>query len=142
MTGRSLVPPLRDASAEIRAPNETLGYELAGNAALFEGDLKLVRNLPPVGNGEWQLFDIARDPGETQNLRAAQPADFQRLLAAYQRFEVEDGVLPLPEGYQPQRQVTINALRRVILPQLLWPAVAVSIFTILWVLIRRRRRRA
>ena len=142
MTGRSLVPLLRDASAEIRAPNETLGYELAGNAALFEGDLKLVRNLPPVGNGEWQLFDIARDPGETQKLRAARPEDFQRLLAAYQRFEVEDGVLPLPEGYQPQRQVSINAFRRVILPQLLWPAVAVSIFTILWVLIRRRRRRA
>jgi arylsulfatase/uncharacterized sulfatase len=142
MTGRSLVPLLRDTAAEIRAPNETLGYELAGNAALFEGDLKLVRNVPPVGNGEWQLFDIARDPGETQDLRAARPADFQRLLAAYQRFEAEDGVLPLPEGYRPQRQVTINALRRVILPQLLWPAVAVSIFTILWVLIRRRRRRA
>lgn len=140
MTGRSLLPLLRDTTARIRAPGETLGYELAGNAALFEGDLKLVRNLPPVGNGEWMLFDIARDPGETRDLRAARPEDFQRLLEAYQRFESEDGVQPLPKGYTPQRQVSLNALRRVILPSLLWPAIVIVFLTLLWRVLRRRRR--
>lgn len=140
MTGRSLLPLLRDTTARIRAPGETLGYELAGNAALFEGDLKLVRNLPPVGNGEWMLFDIARDPGETRDLRAVRPEDFQRLLEAYQRFESEDGVQPLPEGYTPQRQVSLNALRRVILPSLLWPAIVIVGLTLLWRVLRRRRR--
>ncbi len=140
MTGRSLVPLLRDTTAQIRRPGETLGYELAGNAALFEGDLKLVRNLPPVGDGQWQLFDIARDPGETQDLRFSRPEDFRRLLEGYQRFEIEDGVRPLPEGYTPQRQVSLNALCRVILPQLIWPAVVTVGLTILWLLIRRRRR--
>ena len=28
-----------------------LGYELSGNAALFRGDYKLVRNLAPTGDG-------------------------------------------------------------------------------------------
>jgi len=140
MTGRSLVPMLRDISAQIREPRETLGYELAGNAALFEGDLKLVRNLPPVGDGRWQLFDIARDPGETRDLSVSRPEDFRRLLAAYQRFEIEDGVQALPEGYTPQRQVSLNAARRVILPQLAWPAAITVGLALLWLIIRRRRR--
>ena len=142
MTGRSLVPLLRDTTAQIRGTDETLGYELAGNAALFGGDLKLVRNLPPIGDGQWRLFDIARDPGETRDLRSARPEDFRRLLEAYQKFEVEDGVQALPEGYTPQSQVSLNALRRVILPQLIWPATIIAVFTILWLLLRRRRRPA
>ncbi len=142
MTGRSLVPLLRDTNSKIRGIDETLGYELAGNAAMFGGDLKLVRNLPPVGDGRWQLFDIARDPGETKDLRSTQAEDFQRLLQAYQRFEIDDGVQALPEGYTPQRQVSFNALRRVILPQLIWPAAITVVLTILWLLLRRRRRPA
>ena len=142
MTGRSLVPLLRDTTAQIRGTDETLGYELAGNAALFGGDLKLVRNLPPAGDGQWRLFDIARDPGETRDLRSARPEDFRRLLEAYQRFEVEDGVQTLPEGYTPQRQVSLNALRRVILPQLAWPAAVTVVLTIIWLIARRRRRSA
>lgn len=142
MTGRSLVPLLRDTNSKIRGIDETLGYELAGNAAMFGGDLKLVRNLPPVGDGRWQLFDIARDPGETKDLRSTQAEDFQRLLEAYQRFEIDDGVQALPEGYTPQRQVSLNALRRVILPQLIWPAAITVVLTILWLLLRRRRRPA
>lgn len=142
MTGRSLVPMLRDTNAKIRGIDETLGYELAGNAAIFGGDLKLVRNQPPVGDGQWQLFDIARDPGETRDLRSIRPDDFQRLLEAYQRFEIEDGVQALPEGYTPQQQVSLNALRRVILPQLIWPAASIVVLTILWLLLRRRRRPA
>lgn len=142
MTGRSLVPLLRDTNSKIRGIDETLGYELAGNAAMFGGDLKLVRNLPAVGDGRWQLFDIARDPGETKDLRSTQAEDFQRLLEAYQRFEIDDGVQALPEGYTPQRQVSFNALRRVILPQLIWPAAITVVLTILWLLLRRRRRPA
>ncbi len=142
MTGRSLVPLLRDTNSKIRGIDETLGYELAGNAAMFGGDLKLVRNLPAVGDGRWQLFDIARDPGETKDLRSTQAEDFQRLLEAYQRFEIDDGVQALPEGYTPQRQVSLNALRRVILPQLIWPAAITVVLTILWLLLRRRRRPA
>ncbi len=144
LAGRSLVPVLRGQSSSVRSPNDTLGYELAGNAALFAGDLKLVRNQPPVGNGEWQLFDIARDPGETRDLRSSQPADFARLLAAYGKFERDEGVLPLPAGYEPRQQVTRNALRRVILPSLLWPGLGVlAIILVVGTLIvlRRRRRR-
>lgn len=139
LQGKSLLPVLQGRAERNRSELEPVGYELAGNAALFAGDLKLVRNLPPVGSGEWQLFDIARDPGETRDLRQRHPEDFARLLAAYQAFEREEGVLPLPAGYEPREQVTRNALRRVVLPQLLWPSVGALLLLALWVGWRRRR---
>jgi arylsulfatase/uncharacterized sulfatase len=142
LAGRSLLPVLRGVADRVRMPTDPIGYELAGNAALFAGDLKLVRNQPPVGNGEWQLFNIARDPGETRDLRAVQPEEFARLLDAYRRFERDENVLPLPEGYEPRRQVTLNALRRVILPSLAWPGIAVLIAGLgVWIWWRRRRAR-
>lgn len=140
VSGRSLLPILRGEATRNRLDDDTLGYELAGNAALFSGDLKLVRNMPPVGDGAWQLFDIASDAGETRDLRTERPEDFRRLLAAYQKYERDEGVLPLPKGYEPREQVSENAFRRVILPQLLWPALGLLLLTALWVAIRRRRR--
>lgn len=141
LQGKSLLPVLQGLAERSRGEAETVGYELAGNAALFAGDLKLLRNLPPVGSGEWQLFDIARDPGETRDLRASRPEDFARLLAAYRAFERAEGVLPLPQGYEPREQVTRNALRRVVLPALLWPLVGVLALLMLWSAWRWRRRR-
>src|SRR3546814_4821307 len=67
VTGRSLVPMLEGAADGVHG-DAPLGYELAGNAALFRGDFKLVRNLPPIGDGGWRPYDIRTDPGETRDL--------------------------------------------------------------------------
>jgi arylsulfatase A-like enzyme len=138
-TGRNLLPLLRGETDRVRAPDETVGYELAGNAALFQGDLKLVRNLPPVGDGRWRLFDIAADPGETRDLAPVRPLEFTAMQAAWERWAAEHGVLPMPEGYQPRRQVLINALRFVYLPMLAWAAAGLAVCGIAWSLWRRRR---
>ena len=142
ISGKSLLPVLRGTTVSVRGPQDAVGFELAGNSALFAGDLKLVRNMPPVGNGDWQLFDIAADPGETRDLRATRPREFERLRAAYQKFEHDDRILPLPEGYEPRAQVSQNALRRVILPALLWPTIAVGAIGLAWWWISRRRKRS
>ena len=77
------------------AREEPVGYELMGNAALFDEDLKLVRR-----NGEpWRLFDIARDPAETENLARTRVADFERLVRQYESYEVRTGVVRVPEDY-------------------------------------------
>lgn len=63
-------------------------------SAIRHGDWKLIEFFE---TGERELFDLRRDPGETQNLAAAEPQradELQRLLAAW-REEV-DARLPTP----------------------------------------------
>jgi arylsulfatase/uncharacterized sulfatase len=116
LTGHSLVPMLGGGDIGVRAADEPLGYELAGNAVLWRGNLKLVRNLPPYGDGRWHLFDIVADPGETADLAAARPADFAALQADYAAWAQANGVLAMPPGYSAPQQIMDNAWN-----DLFWP---------------------
>ena len=89
---------------------DAVGYELTGHAAFFQDGYKLVRNLPPVGDGEWHLHNILSDPGEAVDLRDAEPARFQGMLSGYERFAREHGVMPLPDGYTQSGQLLSNFL--------------------------------
>ncbi len=111
MIGRSLLPLLEGRADLVYEESDAVGTELAGHAALFLGDYKIVRNRGPVGDGEWRLYDIVRDPGETLDLSAAQPIRLQRMLARYQAYAERNGVLPVASDYDAQRQVAINGLR-------------------------------
>ena len=143
-SGRSLLPVLADPTQRVRRPDEALGYELAGNKALFKGDLKLVLNRPPIGDGQWHLYDLRTDPGETQDLRERQPQVFAALQAEYDTWAAAHGVLPMPEGYNPVRQVVINTVFNYWLPSYGPMAAAtlgaLALATGWW--LRRRRRRA
>jgi len=142
LSGHSLLPVLRGTAQRHRPMDEPQGYELAGNAALFKGDLKLVRNLPPMGDGRWRLYDIARDPGETLELSASRPAEYRSMIEDYARFERDNGVLPMPADYDPRQQVLRNALRNVILPAALPPMLVALAVLGGWLWFRRRRRQA
>ena len=105
MAGYSLVPQLEGMPASVHPATLPLGYELAGNAVVFEGDWKLVKNLPPYGDGRWALYDITRDPGEVTDRSRAEPARFAAMQAAYATYARRDRVLPMPPGYRAPRQV-------------------------------------
>ncbi|MEM8767620.1 MAG: arylsulfatase [Pseudomonadota bacterium] len=111
ITGRDLGPILRGDVDRVYEAGESVGYELTGHAALFQDELKLVRNLPPLGDGEWHLYDTVRDPGETRDLKADLPERFQAMLAAYASFEEDNKVLPIPPDYSQTGQLIINMLR-------------------------------
>ncbi len=111
ITGKDLGPIVRGEVERVYEETDAVGYELTGHAALFQGEFKIVRNLPPLGDGEWRLYDIVRDPGETRDLKTDMPDRFQTMLAAYARFEEENQVMPIPPGYNQTRQVLINLLR-------------------------------
>ena len=119
MTGANLWPVLSGKADSIHSPDQAIGYELSGNAAVFRGDYKLVKNLPPTGTGEWHLYDIARDPGETRDLEAAMPALFKALQADYAAFTKRDQVLPMPAGYTAEAQINRNGFNRSVRPKLL-----------------------
>lgn len=119
MMGSSLVPMLVGAADSVHPDTQSIGYELSGNAALFRGDYKLVKNLPPTGHGEWHLYDIVRDPGETRDLAAAMPGLFRTMQADYAAFAARDQVLPMPAGYTAAQQINDTAFDSTVKPKLL-----------------------
>jgi arylsulfatase/uncharacterized sulfatase len=112
MDGMSLRPLLEGGAEPVRGPDSPLGIEVSGNAALYRGDYKIVRDMPPLGDGSWRLYDIVRDPGETRDLSTADPGRLKAMLADYAAYEARVGVAPLPPDYNTQKQLTANVLVR------------------------------
>lgn len=110
MTGRSIKPVLDGVSARTYSENDAIGFETSGQAALYKGRYKLVRNLPPHGDSTWRFFDIASDPGETVDLSDEMPLVKEDLMQEYRLYAERVGVLELPEGYQVERAIGRNML--------------------------------
>lgn len=143
LVGQSLLGLLRGSVAAVRGQEQPLGYELSGNAALFKGSLKLMRNMPPLGDGLWHLYDLATDPGETQDLSTKLPQEFAAMQVDYANYENANQVLPMPSGYTPQKQVMINSISRYWVPVYGKQAAAVLIGVLAlltWWVVRRRRK--
>lgn len=138
ITGSSLLPVLSLQAERTHAADKPIGYELAGNAALYKGDYKLVRNLPPLGDGKWHLYDILRDPGETADLRESDPARYTQMLADYAAYEKANNVLPMPEGYSYIEQA-MSYSRQTLLARW-WPRwLAIPVLIVFLVALWRRR---
>ncbi|HWR79565.1 MAG TPA: sulfatase-like hydrolase/transferase [Pseudomonas sp.] len=139
MIGTSLLPVLQGKAEQTHGSDKPIGYELSGNAALFKGAFKLVKNLPPIGDGQWHLFNISQDPGETDDLQQQMPELFAEMQADYAAYATANRVLPMPEGYEPLQQVQINALVKGILPRLALPLLFVLLGIAGLVYLRRRK---
>ena len=112
MTGRSLAPVLRGELASVYGPNDIRAIEVSGNSALYKGDWKITRSMPPVGDAQWRLFNMIEDPGETLDLSAAEPDIMADMLASYAAYADSVGVLEMPEGYNSLEQILKNSTER------------------------------
>jgi arylsulfatase len=109
MAGRSMVPMLSGAAASIHPQDEAIGYEAAGGAAVYQGDDKLVRSVPPYGDGKWRLYDLKADPTESRDLTASQPALAKSLIDAFASYVRKNGVVIVPDDYDVMKQGQKNA---------------------------------
>ncbi|MEO1404954.1 MAG: arylsulfatase [Pseudomonadota bacterium] len=75
------------------SPRTSYGAELFGNGAYREDDWKITLITPPQGSGKWELFNLAVDPGETNNLAASEPDRLTQMIAAYNAYEEANGVI-------------------------------------------------
>jgi arylsulfatase A-like enzyme len=135
IAGVSLVPLLQGQAQQVRDAHTPLGYELSGNAALFKGDYKLVKNLAPIDDGSWRLYNLRTDPAEAHDLGGSQPAVLAELERDYAAWASAHGVLDMPPGYNPQTQVLINSIYHYWLPQYgPWGAglIALALFAWAW----------
>ncbi len=111
MIGKSLLPLTNGDADRVYSEDETVGYELSGNAALFQGDYKIVLNRGPVGDSQWHLFNIVTDPGETDDLKKKMPEKFTAMMEAYRRYAADNNVLPVPDNYDQHMQCRKYAIR-------------------------------
>jgi arylsulfatase len=83
--GKSFMPILRGEAERVR-DNEGVGYELFEMKAYIRGDWKLLRLPEPFSTGEWQLFDISKDPGEIHDVSDEYADVKAEMIAAWQDY--------------------------------------------------------
>lgn len=98
MRGRSIIGMLSGDMKEVYGSNEAVGGEMGGGKWLRLGDYKIVFAPPPFGKGEWELFDLSKDVGETDDLSKKHPKKFKELMTAYERYADEVGVVQTAGG--------------------------------------------
>ena len=118
ITGHSLFPIIQKDTNQIYAPDETIGMEAAGQAALFKGDYKLVKNGKPYGDAIWRMYNLKKDPGETKNLSKSNPKLFNELKVDYKNYVTKYNVLEMPDDYETLEEIT-NKVRRSLIPWLI-----------------------
>ncbi|MEO1027990.1 MAG: arylsulfatase [Pseudomonadota bacterium] len=112
ITGRSLMPVLTGEAESVYGAQDTRVIEVSGNSALYLGDYKITRSMPPVGDGTWKLFNMKIDPGETQDLSEVLPDVKIALTDAYADYAAEMGVLEMPDGYDTSKAILENTMTR------------------------------
>lgn len=140
MTGKDLTSILKGEADKVYSEEDYVGYEVAGNIALFNMDYKLVMNRGPLGDSEWYLYDIVNDPGETKDLKDENPVQFQKMLNLYQSYARENGVQAVPEHYSQDVEIGQKMFRNSrgdALVVIILVAVTVSIF---WLFAWQRKK--
>ena len=117
---------LRGEVETVYADDDIRAIEVSGNTALYKGDYKITRSMPPGGDGTWALFNMVNDPGETTDLRDVEPAIMTDMLSAYGEYAQEVGVLEMPEGYHSLEQILDNTTAR-LLKQYRWQLIGVLV---------------
>jgi hypothetical protein len=95
-----------------------------------------------VGDGQWYLYDIKHDPGETKDLKTEMPEVFKVMQADYAAYAKSNDILAMPDGYNPVRQVVINSFVNYWIPAYKTPVlVSLLAMTLAALAVFRLRRR-
>ena len=91
--GTSMVPMLTGKADTIRGADDYLAWEFFDWRAVRLGNWKATWIAEPFGAGDWQLFDLAKDPGESQDLADQHPDVTQDLANKWDSYADEVGVV-------------------------------------------------
>ena len=93
MRGKSLKGILTGSTKAVYAANDLVGGEMVNGKWMRQGNYKAVSVAPPYGSGDWQLYNVVEDPGETSDLAQQQPEKLKKLQAAWDRYAKDVGVV-------------------------------------------------
>ena len=92
LAGKSLLPVLYGQSSADTATRD-FGWSAYGMDAYRQGSWKTLRLPEPYGNGDWQLYDLATDPGEIHDLAAEYPERVGLMAKAWDSYAELNGVI-------------------------------------------------
>ncbi len=96
MLGRSLLERWHGGAVSAYDSGEIVAYEVYGRRSAVRGPWKVLLQEAPYGTGEWQLYNLEEDLGEQIDLSETHPEIKTALIAGWQRFAEEVGVI-LPD---------------------------------------------
>jgi arylsulfatase len=91
--GHSMTESLNNSKKSIYSADEYVGGEMFGGRWLRKGDYKAILVPKPYGNEQWRLFNVVKDPGETNDLAKQKPKLLKELQQAWDQYADETGVV-------------------------------------------------
>jgi arylsulfatase len=101
ISGKSLLPHLRNQQLAVYDADDINGWELFGRQAIRQGSWKMVTQAPPFGNGKWQLFNLDDDPAETSDLAAENRDRVAALAVLWQDYKTRNNIILPINGENP-----------------------------------------
>lgn len=103
--GTSLMSYLNQKASLVHPEDKAHVWELYGRIGVRKGQWKGLKLEPPFGTGQWELYDLATDLGEQNNVAANHSELVTEMEKLWQAYATENNVvLPknfIPYGYLP-----------------------------------------
>lgn len=96
MQGESMLAYLAGSAERVHADDYVTLLSNWGRAHLRRGDWKIATLEPPFVEADFELYNLADDPGETTNLAAEEPEKYRELIELWRAKRREYGII-LPE---------------------------------------------
>jgi arylsulfatase len=93
LIGKSWIPVLNGQVTSPRNDKDYIAWEVFGNRALRQGDWKIRWEIKPMGKADWELFNLAQDPAERNDLAAQNPDKVKQLLVLWEDYVKKNNVI-------------------------------------------------
>jgi arylsulfatase len=93
LIGKSWGRVLAGQEESPRTERDHIAWEIFGNRALRQGEWKIRWEWKPFGKGDWELFNLAADPGEHKDLAEERPDKLRELLALWNDYVRDNNVI-------------------------------------------------
>jgi arylsulfatase A-like enzyme len=109
MMGKSIKPLLEGTVEKIHMDDEIISSEMFGNSAVFMGDWKARKNIFPIGDGHWKLFNIKQDIREATDLSKEHSDILKKMISSYDKYAQNVGIIE-PKYSLKQKQGVMEML--------------------------------
>jgi arylsulfatase len=93
LQGQSVLEFLSGEASTPYVGASQVGYELFGLRAFFDGNWKILWMPPPFASGQWELYNLAEDPAESNDLSSRYPEKVEEMVNSWEQYKEDNRVL-------------------------------------------------